>query len=169
MAKTELQELREIRERYRNKKMVFCSGSFDLTHAGHVLFFEDCKKRGDVLVVGIGPDKIVRKEKSQERPILNEYLRLKMIRSLKPVDHAFIMRDTPKNTEHPLAPLYRILKKLNPDVYVVNDDASHLDYRKSKMKKLNVTFVTLRRTCPPQFKKISTSKIIKKIHDMGRV
>lgn len=35
------------------KKIGFCSGSFDLTHAGHVLFFEDCKKHVDIFCQGV--------------------------------------------------------------------------------------------------------------------
>jgi cytidyltransferase-like protein len=157
----------QIRRAYRGKKMVFCTGGFDLTHAGHALFFEDCKKLGDVLVVGIGPDKILTREKGKGRPILNEYIRLKMVQSLKPVDLAFIMKDMPRRGEQTLDVLYRIIKKLDPDIYVVNADASRLEERRAELKKLGIKLVVLDRVAPQRFGKISTTKIIEKIKNCG--
>ncbi len=161
MAYTSFAALPRLRKRLGKKKVVFCSGGFDLTHAGHVLFFEDCKKFGDILVVGLGPDKIMKKEKGGARPILNEHLRLKMVDSLKPVDYAFIITPMPK--QHHLDPVYRAIKRLQPDIYVVNEDAFCLAHRKRTLKKMGLRLVVLRRTCPPEFKKVSTTNIIKKI------
>jgi rfaE bifunctional protein nucleotidyltransferase chain/domain len=161
VAKIKFQDLRKIRRRHKNDKIVFCSGGFDLTHAGHVLFLEDCKKFGNILVVGVGPDKIMKKEKGEERPVLNEYLRLKMVDSLKPVDYVFII--TPMPERHHLDPVYRAIENLKPDTYVVNEDASYLTHRKHTVKKIGSRLIVLHRTCPPEFKNVSTTNIIKKI------
>ena len=80
--------LASVRKKYPDKKIVFCSGSFDLIHPGHVLTFEALKKLGDILVVAVGGDKDIAEIKGPTRPILNEDLRLKMVDSLKPVDYA---------------------------------------------------------------------------------
>ena len=99
MAKIIIKELHLIRKEFSDKKIVFCSGNFDLTHVGHILFFEDCKKQGDILVVGVGGDEIMKINKDN-RIILNEKVRLKTIDSLKPVDFCFI--DDVSNKENPL-------------------------------------------------------------------
>ena len=35
----ELIELQDLREKNKDKTIVYCSGSFDLLHVGHILFF----------------------------------------------------------------------------------------------------------------------------------
>ena len=151
-----------LRKKHKNEKIIFCSGSFDLLHAGHVLFLEDCRKFGDILVVAVGDDAIVG-IKGSNRPILNQYVRIKMLDSLKVVDYCFIH----KNINVPFLNSYteEVLTLLKPDVWVINTDASEINFREETAKKYNVDFRVLERTCPSEFEEISTSKIIKKIKD----
>lgn len=155
-------DLENIRENHKNEKVVFCSGCFDLTHAGHALFFDDCKKQGDVLVVMVGRDSNVRKHKGSERPILNQHLRLAMIDSLKPVDFCFL--DLPCEKSDILEKnLTAVFQALRPDVYVVNDDAFDLPQRKEMVRARNITMKVLRRSAPKKFGGVSTTKIIEKV------
>lgn len=159
-----VEDLSKIREKYKNKKIVFCSGSFDLTHAGHVLFFEDCKKYGEILIVSVGKDSSIKKNKGEGRPIFNEYIRLKMIDSLKPVDYVYINPiSVPGNK---LYSIEHALENLKPDVYVINEDAFDIPYRKELCAKFNVKLTILPRYCPEEFEGISTSKIIEKIKNL---
>ncbi len=153
-------DLAALRTQLRGKKIIFCSGVFDLTHAGHVLFFEECKKLGDVLVVVVGDDESVRSLKGPERPVLNEHIRMKMVDALKPVDFCLLGR-TPQ--ESPFAYIEYLMKELRPDVYVVNEDAFDLESRKEFSERHGVDLRVLSRTCPLSFQNISTSSIIIKI------
>lgn len=159
------EELRRIRREFKGKKIVFCSGVFDLTHAGHVLFFEDCKKLGDILVVLTGNDESVRKYKGETRPIINEHLRLKMIDSLKPVDYALVSLAKYEKNNDPFAFIKMVLEKLRPDIYVVNNDAFNMADRESFSKQYSVQFRVLERWCPKEFENISTTAIVKKIQN----
>src|SRR3989344_4943131 len=114
--------LEGIREKHRNQKIVFAGGCFDLTHAGHIIFLEEAKKYGSVLVAQVGSDEEIRHKKKRE-PIFNQSVRLKIIDSLKPVDYAFIEKFIP-NASHPLEGKKEILKKLKPDAYVTNTDST---------------------------------------------
>tara|TARA_Y100000310_G_C20676469_1_gene813378 strand:- start:1925 stop:2425 length:501 start_codon:yes stop_codon:yes gene_type:complete len=155
-------ELPEIREEYRDKKVVFCSGTFDLTHVGHVLFFEDCKKQGDVLVVAVGNDFNIREYKGEKRPVLNEKIRLKIIDSLKPVDYC--VTDCRIKTEGDfLSALVPLLEKLKPDKWIVNEDAFDISQWEKLADKYGIELVVLKRFCPEEFENISTSKIIEKV------
>jgi len=157
-------DLPNLRKKFKNKKIVFCDGCFDLTHAGHALFFENCKKHGDILVVGVGSDQTVRKYKIN-RPILNEHLRLKMIASLKPVNYCFIQPPISfKNPDELLEVTAMELKQLKPDVYVINSDAFNIPRRKEILERYpKVTMRILKRTAPKKFDSISTTKIIEYI------
>lgn len=161
MAILTLEDLPNIRKKYKNEKIVFCSGTFDLTHAGHILFFEDCKKLGDVLIVGVGGDKITKKRKGDERPIFNENIRIKTVDSFKPADYTII--DNLSSEENKLFFLNAIFEKLHPDIYAINEEAFDIPYRESLCKKFGIKLEILNRACPEEFDEISTSNIINKI------
>ena len=154
-------DLHNIRREHRDKKIVLCSGTFDLIHAGHVLFLEECKKLGDILVVGIGNDHNVSHYK-KGRPVLNELLRAKLVSSLKPVDYCYVQPLTPKEDE-----IVEVLnvecETLKPDMYVVNNDIVNIPRREEIANKFNVKMIVLERWSPPEFGKISTSQIIQRI------
>lgn len=152
-------KLARIRDEAKSKTLVFCSGTFDLTHAGHVLFFEDCKRLGDVLVVAVGPDEDARM-KGPGRPVLNQHVRLHMVRSMKVVDHAFINAPARGDNERFLRVVFAELK---PDIYAINGDVSDAAARERAAKAHGVKMVVLERTCPPEFEQISTTDIIERI------
>ncbi len=159
-----IKDLPRLRKKYRNKRIVFCTGCFDLTHPGHVLFFEECKKQGDLLVVCVSDDALVRKYK-KGRPIQNEHVRLRMVASLKPVDYCFLQPKTSFTSLEQINDwIGDMFAKLKPDVYVINDDANGVPRRKQMMKEHpDVKMRILKRTAPKEFEKISTSGIIEKI------
>jgi cytidyltransferase-like protein len=163
MAIITLEDLAEIRKQFPDKKIVFCSGSFDLPHVGHILFFERCRKFGDLLVVAVGCDKIIKVNKGPKRPILNEEIRLKTIDSLKPVSYCII--DDVSTQENPLLLLDLMMEKLSPDVYVINEDAFNIPYRKQVSEKCGAELVVLKRK-PEDFGGISTTQIIEKMKEL---
>lgn len=167
MAILSYNDLSDLRDKHLNKKIVFCSGTFDLTHAGHVLFFEDCKALGDILVVAVGPDKDIVSNKGGGRPILNEVARLKMIDSIKPVDFALISNPTLPGA-HWLSPLEEILSLLKPDVWVINSDGGDMEYRRKIASSCGVELVVLERTSPIEYQGISTTSIIKKVRALDQ-
>ncbi len=164
MAVITVDELSEVRKKHPGKKIVFCTGSFDLVHAGHILFFEDCKAQGDILVVSVGTDSIIRINKGENRPILNEHVRIKTIDSFKPVDYSLL--DIISTKENPLLLLDVMMEKLKPDVYVVNADGFNMPYREEISRKHGAKLLVLDRAAPKEFDGISTSKIIEKIKSL---
>ena len=164
MAIIKFKELGKIRLKHRKDKIVLVTGAFDLLHAGHILFFENCKKIGKILVVGLGSDKGIELSKNKGRPILNQQTRLKMLDSTKYVDYCFL--DTISDKKPYLYILEPAFSKLKPDFYVVNNDASQIDTRKAICLKHGVKLVIKERTCPPEFDYISTTRIIEKIKNI---
>ena len=74
--------------RDQGKKIVHCHGVFDLLHIGHIRYFEQARRLGDVLVVTITPDRFV--DKGPHRPAFTETLRVEAVASLSCVDYAAI-------------------------------------------------------------------------------
>lgn len=77
--------------RKEGKTVGLTSGSFDLIHFHHVLYFIRCRRECDVLIVGVDSDKLVRERKGEGRPVVYDSRRVAMVDALKPVAFAFIM------------------------------------------------------------------------------
>jgi rfaE bifunctional protein kinase chain/domain/rfaE bifunctional protein nucleotidyltransferase chain/domain len=102
-----ISDLSEIIQKTRNgKRIVLCHGVFDLLHIGHIRYFEQAKKHGDLLVVTVTPDRFV--NKGPERPAFPEGLRAESIASLGIVDYVAI-------NEWPTA--VETIQILKPDIY----------------------------------------------------
>ena len=67
---------------------VFVSGSFDLLHSGHVAFFKEAAKHGD-LYVGVGRDRSIEKLKGR-KTIYPQEERLYMVRAIRYVKNAWL-------------------------------------------------------------------------------
>jgi len=89
------------------KKVVHCHGVFDLLHIGHIRYFEQARRMGDILVVTVTPDRYV--DKGPHRPAFTETLRAEAIASLTSVDFVAV-------NQWPTAE--ETLRLLKPDVYV---------------------------------------------------
>ncbi len=88
-------------------KRIVATGTFDILHPGHIYYLEESKKLGDELWV------IVAREKNvvhKPRPIVSEDQRLKMIQSLKCVDHAVLGDQTD---------MYKPIREIDPAVITI--------------------------------------------------
>lgn len=63
----------------------FTCGAFDLTHAGHYLMFEECKKHCNYLIVGLQIDPSVDRE-DKHSPVQSTAERMIQLRACKYVD-----------------------------------------------------------------------------------
>ena len=97
------------------KRIVHCHGVFDLLHIGHIRYFEQAKRSGDVLIVTLTPDRFV--DKGPHRPAFPENLRSEAIASLRCVDFVAI-------NEWPTAE--DTLRLLRPDVYAKGSEFKEL-------------------------------------------
>ena len=88
-----------------NQKIVFTNGCFDLLHAGHVIYLEAAKKRGDKLILGLNTDRSVSALKGPTRPVVNENDRARVLAALESVDAVILFdEDTPLNLINTIKP-----------------------------------------------------------------
>ncbi len=76
--------------RAQGKRIVHCHGVFDLLHIGHIRYFEQALKYGDVLLVTLTADVFV--NKGPGRPVFTEQLRAEAIAALECVTYVSINR-----------------------------------------------------------------------------
>ena len=80
----------------RKLDVVFTNGCFDIIHPGHIHILDEAKSYGDVLIVGLNSNRSVKNLKGESRPINSESDRIKILCSIKHVDHVIVFdKDTP--------------------------------------------------------------------------
>lgn len=98
----------------RGQTVVFTNGCYDILHAGHVRFLNECRALGNVVVVGLNSDASVREQgKGTNRPIVPQDQRAEVIAALQSVDYVVIF-DEPTPA--------RVIERLTPDVLVKGED-----------------------------------------------
>lgn len=117
-------------------KKVFVSGCYDMLHSGHVAFFKEASKYGD-LYVGIGSDATIFQLKAR-RTICAEAERLYMVKSIRYVKDAFI------NPGSGMMDFVETVERVKPDVFVVNEDGGSETKRKF-CEERGIEYVVLQR------------------------
>jgi len=98
---------------FKNKKVVFTNGCFDILHLGHVKYLQKARALGDILIVGVNSNESVSRLKGPTRPVNDEFDRAYLLASLEVVDYVVIFKeDTP----------YELIKKIKPDILVKGAD-----------------------------------------------
>lgn len=82
--------------RFKNERIVFTNGCFDVVHRGHVEYLMQAASLGTKLVLGLNSDYSVKRLKGEDRPINNEEARALVMASFSFIDAVVIFNeDTP--------------------------------------------------------------------------
>ena len=104
--------------RFKEDKIVFTNGCFDILHKGHIEYLAKAANLGDVLIIGLNSDESVKRLKGENRPVLDEESRAMALAAIGFVDNVVIFdEDTP----------YELIKKIQPDVLVKGADYNEND------------------------------------------
>lgn len=100
--------------RRRGETVVFTNGCYDILHAGHVRFLEQCRQFGHILVLGLNSDASVRAQnKPGNRPVNPQEQRAEVMAALQAVDYVVIFDEpTPQ----------ALIERVSPDVLVKGKD-----------------------------------------------
>lgn len=115
---------------------VFVSGCYDMLHSGHVAFFKQASRFGD-LYVGIGSDKTI-EELKHRKTVYSEKERLYMVKAIRYVTDAFI------NTGSGMLDFIEVMDQIKPDVFVVNSDGGS-DIKRQLCESQGIRYVVLDR------------------------
>ena len=120
-----------------SNKKVFVSGCYDLLHSGHVEFFQQASKFGD-LYVGIGSDATYLEYKHR-KPMFPQEERLFMVKNIKAVKEAYI------NEGRGVIDFIPTLDLVKPDIFVVNAEGGSEEKRRL-CEERGIEYVELQRT-----------------------
>lgn len=154
-------ELKALRKKFRNKKIAFCTGCYDILQSGHAVFFNQCKELADILVVGVGSDSVITTLKGKGRPVNPENNRLYLVASLQDVDYAVLNGEEIKEGK---IDFENVICQLLPDIFVLNEDDSGIDYKRQLCDRIGTEIRFVKRIVPEELEATSTTKIIDKIN-----
>lgn len=115
---------------------VFVSGCYDMLHSGHVAFFKEAAKYGD-LYVGIGSDATI-EELKHRKTVYSEKERLYMVKAIRYVTDAYI------NPGSGMLDFVETLDRVKPDIFVVNSDGGS-ETKRQLCKERGIRYVELQR------------------------
>lgn len=98
---------------FKNQKIVFTNGCFDILHRGHIDYLAKAADLGNVLVIGLNTDDSVMRLKGAGRPVQDQDSRALTLAALRFVSAVVLFdEDTP----------YELIKAVQPDVLVKGSD-----------------------------------------------
>lgn len=101
------------REARKEKKLVLTNGCFDILHIGHIRYLEEAKNFGDILLVAVNSDSSVKRLKGDNRPIVSEFERARIIASLRVVDYVVVFKEND---------VCSIIRDVQPDIHCKGGD-----------------------------------------------
>ena len=98
---------------FKEKKIVFTNGCFDILHLGHIDYLSKAADLGNILIIGLNSDISVKKIKGDKRPINKEVSRVTILASLNFVNAVVLFdEETP----------YDLIKCVRPKILVKGSD-----------------------------------------------
>ncbi len=99
--------------KFKEEKIVFTNGCFDILHRGHVEYLAKAAAFGTKLVIGLNTDCSVKRLKGESRPVNDEEARAIVLASLLFTDKIiFFEEDTP----------LELIRYIQPDILVKGSD-----------------------------------------------
>ena len=95
-------------------KTVWCNGTFDILHPGHIELFKVGASLGKKLIVATDTDEKIRQDKGASKPINNLCDRVSMLQAIKYIDEVLYF-DTREELEG-------LIKMYMPDILLLGDD-----------------------------------------------
>ena len=95
-------------------KIVWCNGTFDILHPGHIELFKVGASLGKKLIVATDTDEKIRKDKGAFRPVNDLCDRISMLQAIKYIDEVLYFNDRKE--------LEGLIKLYMPDILLLGDD-----------------------------------------------
>jgi len=94
--------------------IVWCNGTFDILHPGHIQLFKVARSLGNKVIVATDTDEKIKADKGDHRPINNLAYRVAMLEAIKYIDvvHTFGSREE----------LEGLIEMYAPDILLLGDD-----------------------------------------------
>ena len=94
--------------------IVWCNGTFDILHPGHMQLFKVARSLGDKVIVATDTDEKIKKDKGEHRPVNDLCYRVAMLEAIKYIDVVLTFGDRQE--------LEGLIQLYTPDILLLGDD-----------------------------------------------
>ena len=120
-------------------RIVVVSGGFDPIHAGHIAYFREASRLGDILVAGVNSDDWLTRKKG--KPFMSFDDRIAVVSSIKYVNYALRFDDSDDSAVKLLEEVKRIWPPSRYEICVANGgDRTNLNNREESVKDVKFIF-----------------------------
>ena len=95
-------------------KIVWCNGTFDILHPGHMQLFKVARSLGDKVIVATDTDEKIKEDKGEHRPVNDLCYRVAMLEAIKYIDVVLTFGDRQE--------LEGLIQLYTPDILLLGDD-----------------------------------------------
>ena len=95
-------------------RTVWCNGTFDILHPGHIELFKVGKSLGNKLIVATDTDEKIRQDKGASKPVNSLCDRICMLQAIKYIDDVLYFGNRKE--------LEGLIKLYSPDILLLGDD-----------------------------------------------
>ena len=94
--------------------IVWCNGTFDILHPGHIQLFKVARSLGDRVIVATDTDEKIKEDKGDHRPVNDLCYRVAMLEAIKYIDVVLTFGDRQE--------LEGLIQLYTPDILLLGDD-----------------------------------------------
>lgn len=147
-------------------RIVVTIGTWDILHVGHLRYLIEAKQHGDILVVGVDSDRVVRLGKGEKRPYQLERIRCEMLSYQAVVDLVILIDDVEfgasnQGDRHPGGRWrYNLLRATNPHVFIA-EESSYEAWQLEQIRLFCDELITLKRQAP----ETSTTELVGQLEE----
>lgn len=135
--------------------LVVVTGVFDLLHVGHIRFFQEARRLGGELLVGIESDERVRRWKGPERPIQSQDDRAEIVAALRAVDRVLIIAGDRVDPGY----YVELFQPLGVRYLAVTADDPLLNVKREAMAAIGIALCVV----TPRIENYSTSRLVRRL------
>jgi cytidyltransferase-like protein len=139
-----------VRAVIQNKTIVLVGGCFDIFHYGHLIFLQEARKHGDMLIVALESDEFIINKKKRN-PIHSQKQRAEILSVFEIIDLVILLPYFSKDEEYD-----NLVEKIKPQFIAVTEGDSKSEQKKQQAKRVNAQFVEVNKLIP----EFSSSQIL---------
>ena len=94
--------------------IVWCNGTFDILHPGHIELFKVARTLGNKVIVATDTDEKIKADKGEHRPVNDLCYRVAMLEAIKYIDVVLTFGDRQE--------LEGLIQLYTPDILLLGDD-----------------------------------------------
>lgn len=137
--------------RKEGKTIVLSGGCFDILHIGHLIFLENARKNGDILMVILESDEQITKLKGQNRPLNIQSDRARLLSSLEPVEYVIPLKPNLEDKDYE-----KIVTEIKPGIIAITRGDPYKKQKQLQAQKINCKVIEVTQVITDK----STSRLI---------